>query len=66
MEYKIISFKTSGILASGIDSKGTQDKLNGLGENGWELVSIIPFTQVASWGSRTNRVSFIFKRKIQE
>ncbi|WP_141228357.1 DUF4177 domain-containing protein [Anaeromicrobium sediminis] len=40
-EYKIINLKTKGV-TNLVLSKDDEDKLNVLGEDGWQLVSAVP------------------------
>lgn len=65
-EYKIINISVGGWISIGLDPGKTQKELNKLGNDGWELVSTLPITQAYGKGSRTHRVNFIFKRKIQD
>ena len=68
-EYKIITIKrvrSGGLLSATIewDSKiNIEDELQNLGENGWELVSIVPVADFANTGSGyTHELRYVFKR----
>ena len=65
-EYKIISPVIKGKeLDRQIDESSLEIQLNSLGNEGWELVNIIPIigTTLTFSGSVTQRIYFIFKRK---
>ena len=62
-EYKIINIEIKGWVNKQIDPK-TEQLLNELGNDGWELVSIAPIGGgVGGWGAETSSFAFIFKRK---
>ena len=43
---------------------GSEQLLNGLGNDGWELTGIAPIGGgVGVWGAETSSYTFIFKRK---
>lgn len=58
-EYKTIEVLTSGFFAK-MEMKETDDTLNDLGSQGWELVSTVPCIT----GSTTQRIYYTFKREI--
>jgi hypothetical protein len=58
-EYKII--KTEKSFWSGKDKSDTEQLLTDLGRDGWELVSVVPLSQVG--GGTTTGLQFFFKRK---
>lgn len=56
-----------GFLKKSFDGEALQDDLVALGKDGWDLCATIPISGnagVASYGSSTAQVIFIFKRKI--
>lgn len=63
-EYKIINPEVKGWVDKRIDPESEQ-QLNELGNQGWELVSIAHLTSGAGggWGGDTKTFIFIFKRK---
>ena len=64
-EYKMLIPEVKGFINRKLDPK-INEELNTLGDNGWELISVSPLTDVASWGSQTKSFIFIFKRKKHE
>ena len=58
-EYKII--KTEKSFWSGKDRFDTEQLLADLGRDGWELVSVVPLSQMG--GGTTTGLQFFFKRK---
>ena len=70
-EYKVVQVDTkrSGLVATDAKIEDIDQTLNGLGEEGWELVSAIGLQAVSgglgmsSPGTTTN-VAFIFKRRL--
>lgn len=67
-EYKTITPDMKrGFLKKSFDVDSLQDELNALGREGWDLCATIPISGnagVASYGSSTAQVVFVFKRKI--
>ena len=62
-EYKIISLEVKGWINRKIDPK-TEQLLNELGKDGWELTGIAPIGGgTGGWGAETSSYTFIFKRK---
>lgn len=62
-EYKIISPDVKGFVKMKIDPK-TEQLLNELGNEGWELVSLAPLAGNAyGWGAGTGNFVLIFKRQ---
>ena len=59
-EYKVFTYDTKGVFGGKIDSRELENKLNQLGNQGWEMVSSTSSNQ--SYGSSRSLV-FIFKRK---
>lgn len=56
-----------GIMSKSFDAKSLDNNLNQFGREGWELVTTIGLSGnagVASWGSSTTGVVFIFKREV--
>jgi len=48
-----------------VSREGMLTLFNDLGKDGWELVGILPFVGRTGFGeSMTNRVNFIFKRRL--
>lgn len=43
-EYKTISFKKRNFFSGAIDAEALNQQLDGLGREGWELVSVCPGT----------------------
>lgn len=60
-EYKIISPEVKGWVNKKIDPK-TEQLLNELGNDGWELVSIAPLKS-GGWDTGSEKFVLIFKRK---
>ncbi|PNX49645.1 MAG: hypothetical protein BV457_00905 [Thermoplasmata archaeon M9B1D] len=58
-EYKII--KTEKSFWSGKDRSDSEQLLADLGRDGWELVSVVPLSQMG--GGTTTGLQFFFKRK---
>jgi hypothetical protein len=58
-EYKVM--KTDRTFWSGRDKKDPEVFLNELGRDGWELVSVVPLSQMG--GGTTTNLQFFFKRK---
>jgi hypothetical protein len=58
-EYKIL--KTDKSFWSGKDRTDPEKLLSDLGRNGWELVAVIPLSQMG--GGTTTGLEFFFKRK---
>jgi len=65
-EYKIIKPNVEGWISAKMDSEKSEELLNNLGIDGWELISVLPLTEQSGWGSRTGQVLLILKRKILE
>lgn len=67
-QYKIYTPKLKrGFTQKSLDFLAVAKELDELGQEGWELVSNIPFSGnagVLSYGSSTTEVVFILKRKI--
>ena len=63
-EYKIITPDVKGWMAAKLDSGESEELLDELGEDGWELINVLPLAEQSGWGSRTGQVLFILKRKI--
>jgi hypothetical protein len=63
-EYKVISPEVKGWVTKKIDPK-TEQLLNELGNEGWELVSVAPLAGNTStaWGAGTGNFVFVFKRR---
>ncbi|HKM03144.1 MAG TPA: DUF4177 domain-containing protein [Lachnospiraceae bacterium] len=61
-EYRTLFTDAKGVLGGKIDQNTFQNELNGLGYEGWELISSVASSQ--SYGS-TRWIISIFKRKIQ-
>ena len=63
-EYKIISPEVKGLVDREVDPK-TQQLLNTLGNDGWELVSMAPLAgnTVVAWGAVSVNFVFVLKRK---
>jgi hypothetical protein len=49
------------------DSRSTQERLNALGQDGWELVSAYPTAlyQGQAWAGMTTSISYILKRSLE-
>ena len=62
-EYKISKLPVKGVINISLDEQQSDSFLNSLGAEGWELITIISTTGMASWGSETKAVYCIFKRK---
>ena len=58
-EYKII--KTEKSFWSGKNRSDSEQLLADLGRDGWELVSVVPLSQMV--GGTTTGLQFFFKRK---
>ncbi|MFE3846153.1 DUF4177 domain-containing protein [Thermoplasmatota archaeon] len=58
-EYKIM--ETDKSFWSGKDKIDTDQVLSDLGRDGWELVSVVPLSQMG--GGTTTNLKFFFKRK---
>ena len=62
-EYKIISLEVKGWINRKIDPK-TEQLLNELGNDGWELTGIAPIGGgTGGWSAETGSFALIFKRK---
>lgn len=64
-EYKIISLPVKGIIDISLDQEKVSSLLNQLGEEGWELVTLISDTGT-SWAAGSKKKQCIFKRKVSE
>jgi len=64
-EYKVFTPKMEGWIKKRV-SNDTEEDLDALGKEGWELVSVSPITanMGTSWGGTTASFVFFFKRKI--
>ena len=61
-EYKTVEFDTRGFFSSGkLDSKAFEQTMNGLGQEGWELVSCVATNRHQG---ETRGVHAVFKREI--
>jgi hypothetical protein len=61
-EYSTVMFEASGWLGGKLDGQKFNERLNGLGEEGWELVSVFD----TNYGQGATRdVVAVFKRPIQ-
>jgi hypothetical protein len=60
-EYKTIKLSTSGFLGGNLDTGAFDNLLNGLGRDGWELVSAFDTNQ--SYGASRDVVA-VFKRPV--
>jgi hypothetical protein len=58
-EYKVM--KTGKTFWSGKDKTDPEQFLSDLGRDGWELVSVIPLSQMS--GGTTTSLQFFFKRQ---
>jgi len=58
-EYKIVKIEKS--FWSGKDRLNSEQVLGDLGRDGWELVSVVPLSQMG--GGTTTGLQFFFKRK---
>ena len=58
-EYKVM--KTDKSFWSGKDKTDPEQFLSDLGRDGWELVSVVPLSEMA--GGTTSNLQFYFKRK---
>jgi hypothetical protein len=61
-EYKTLKFDTKGFTGGIIETDDFNDRLNGYGRDGWELVSC--FTTNQSYGS-SRHVIAVLKRQIR-
>jgi len=63
-EYLTISLEAKGVWTKNLNEEKTLEKLNELGKDGWELVSVTPISRTGVWTQReaTYAFSFIFKR----
>lgn len=66
-QYKIVSYETKKLLKEEETLGAMSDAVNGLGQEGWELVSVAPFstTQGLDLGGSTRAFTFVFKRPLQ-
>lgn len=66
-EYKIIRLEVKDLVKGWINKKvdtGSEQLLNELGNDGWELTGIAPIGGgTGGWGAETSSYTFIFKRK---
>lgn len=70
-EYKVVQVNTSrsGFVATDAKIKNIDEALNKLGEEGWELVSVVGLQAISGGMSisapgTTTSVAFVFKRRI--
>ena len=65
-EYISVSINTGGVYAKNINEKKAIEKLNELGEDGWELVAIVPITSAGFFSNKTqtNAFNFVLKKPI--
>lgn len=63
-EYLTISIEAKGVWNKNINEKSSVEKLNQLGADGWELVSVVPIERTGKWTQKeaTYAFAFIFKR----
>ena len=59
-EYISININTGGIYAKNLNEKKTIEKLNELGNDGWELVDVIPITSAGFFSNKTQTNAFVF------
>ncbi|WP_438432644.1 DUF4177 domain-containing protein [Gorillibacterium sp. sgz500922] len=59
-EYKSIHLKTGGVMGGLLDKDEFEERLNALGHEGWELVSVFDTNQ--GYGA-TRQVVAVFKRR---
>jgi len=59
-EYYTLKMKVAGFWGTKIDTQEIDGALNGLGSEGWELVSVIPVTQ--TYGI-VKELVMVFKRQ---
>jgi hypothetical protein len=66
-EYLTISIEAKGIWNKKFNEKASVEKLNELGAEGWELVSVTPIERTGTWSHQvaTYAFAFIFKRPQQ-
>jgi len=66
-EYLTISIEAKGVWNKNLNEKASVEKLNQLGAEGWELVSVTPISRTGVWTKQeaTYAFSFIFKRPQQ-
>ncbi|MDZ7675357.1 MAG: DUF4177 domain-containing protein [Acidimicrobiales bacterium] len=64
MQYKVVVHETKKLLKDDAVVDEMSKTLNGLGAEGWELVSVAPFssTQGLDLGGSTKAHTFVFKR----
>ncbi len=65
-EYMTISIEAKGVWNKNFNEKMSLQRLNELGQEGWELISVTPVerTGVFTQKSATYAFAFIFKRPI--
>lgn len=65
-EYAIIFSEVKGWINSKLDPE-TQNRMNILGNSGWELVSFTPMSgnNTTAWGAATSNFILVFKRQIK-
>ena len=63
-EYLSISIEAKGVWNKNFDQKASMGKLNELGDEGWELVSVVPVERTGAFTQKTATYAFtfIFKR----
>jgi hypothetical protein len=63
-EYITISIEAKGVWNKNFNEKASVEKLNQLGAEGWELVSVTPIERTGAWTQKaaTYAFAFIFKR----
>lgn len=66
-EYKVVTHDTKKLLKGEETLDAMSETLNGLGRNGWELVSVAPLsiTQGLDLGGSTKAYTFVFKRPLE-
>lgn len=66
-QYEVIVRETKKLLEEGGPLDALSEALNSLGEEGWELVNVAPFssTQGLDLGGSTKAYTFVFKRPAQ-
>lgn len=65
-QYKIVTHETKKLLKEEATLNAMSETLNGLGQEGWELVSVAPLSQTQGFdlGGSTQAFTFVFKRPL--
>jgi len=55
---------TKGFTKKTIDADATDEMLNTLGSNGWQLISVVPIQENMGWSSKTGSIIYYLMREI--